>query len=128
MPTDQHPIPREALPPGWGPAELRDDYFSYRHAQSPLELIADRTLPDRSHPGLGLSRCWELRYRYALTDRSIVEAIGRVSTRRAAIDGLQTCMDRIHAVVEDPTDPIEVRAVLEGISLTDLIPDGQSTQ
>ncbi|WP_265109513.1 hypothetical protein [Halosolutus halophilus] len=126
MPTDQHPIPREALPPGWGPAESGDDYVSYRHTQSPLELIADRTLPDQSHPGLGLSRCWELRYSYTLNDRSITEAIGRVSTRRAAVDGLLECMGRIHDEIEDSADVSEIQAVLEEVSLAGVVPDNPS--
>lgn len=123
MTPDQHPIPREALPPGWGPAELCDDCVAYRHRSLPLELIADRTAPDQSHPGLGLSSCWELRHRYSLGDRSIAETIGRVSTRRAAVNGLLKCMNRIHDVVEEPTDPIEVRDVLERVSLDDVVPD-----
>ncbi|WP_049924146.1 hypothetical protein [Halopiger djelfimassiliensis] len=126
MTTDQHPIPREALPPGWGPAELRDGRFSYRRNCPPLELIADRTTPDRCHPGLGLSHCWELRYRYLLADRAITEAIGRVSTRQAAVDGLLECMHRIHDHVEEPTNPIEIGSILDRVSFADLVPNGLS--
>ncbi|MFC4540911.1 hypothetical protein ACFO5R_03080 [Halosolutus amylolyticus] len=128
MPTDQHPIPREALPPGWGPAELRDGYVSYRHSTLPLELIADCTRPDRSHPSLGLGRCWELKHRYALADRSITETIGRVSTRRAAVNGLLECMNRIHEVVDEPADRIEIQDVLHRVSLADVVPDCSPSQ
>ena len=126
MPPDHPPIPREALPPGWGPADCRDGRFEYRHSRPPLELIADRTAADRSHPGLGLCQCWELRYRYFLTDRTITEAIGRVSTRRAAVEGLLACMERVHETVTADADALEVRDVLESVSLPDLVPDGLS--
>ncbi len=126
MPPDQPPIPREALPPGWGPIDCCDARFEYRHSQPPLELIADRTAADRSHPGLGLCRCWELRYRYFLTDQTITEVIGRVSTRRAAVKGTLACMERIHETVSTTDDPLEVRDVLESVSLPDLVPDGLS--
>ena len=128
MPPDHHPIPREALPPGWGPADCCDGRFEYRHSRPPIELIADRIAADRSHPGLGLCRCWELRYRYFLTDRTITEAIGRVSTRRAAVTGVLECMERVHETVAeaDVDDPLAVRDVLESVSLPDLVPDGLS--
>ncbi len=126
MSPDYPPIPREALPPGWGLADCCNETFSYRHTQPPVELLADRTSADRSHPGLGLSRCWELRYRYSLTDRTITESIGRVSTRQAAADGLLECMHLIHESVEEPTDPVEVRDVLERVRFSDVVPDNPS--
>lgn len=126
MPPDQHPIPREALPPGWGPAECCDGQFEYRHGQPPIELVADRTTADQSHPGLGLSHCWELRYRYLLGDRRVVESIGRVSTRRAAAEGLLECMHCIHETIDEPTDPIEVEEALERVRFSDFVPGGPS--
>lgn len=125
MVPDQHPIPREALPPGWGPAECCEDHLAYRHARPPIELTANRTAAE-SHPGLGLCHCWELQYRYSLGERSITESIGSVSTRRAAVEGLLECMTRVNERVEDPFDPIETQAVLEGIALADAVPDEQS--
>lgn len=126
MSTDQRPIPPEALPPGWGATELRDSRFAYGYTRPPIELVADRTSADRCHPGLGLSYYWELRYRYALGERPITEAIGRVSTRQAAIDGLLECMRRIHDTAESVEDPLDVSAVLERVSLSDLVPNGVS--
>jgi hypothetical protein len=123
MSSDQHPIPREALPPGWGPVECCDGYLAYRRTRPPIELVADRTAADGSHPGLGLSHCWELQYRYALEDRTITEAIGRVSTRRAAIDGILECMSRVCDRVEDSDGPAEVRNVLESVTLGDFVPE-----
>lgn len=123
---DQPPIPREALPPGWGPKDCCDGRFAYRHSRPPIELIADRTAADRAHPGLGLCRYWELRYRYFLTDRAITGSIGRVSTRRAAVEGVLECMERVHETVAEVDDPLAVRDVLEGVSLSDLVPDGLS--
>jgi len=128
MSLDHPPIPREVLPPGWGPETCCDGRFVYRHGQPPIELIADRTAAVQSHPGLGLSRCWELRYRYSLGDRPIAEAIGRVSTRRAAVDGLLECMNRIHESLEEPVDPVAVRTVLERVRLSDFVPDEVSTR
>lgn len=92
-----------------------------------MELIAEATAADRSHPGLGLCRCWELRYRYFLTDQAVSESIGRVSTQRAAVDGLLECMHRIHDTVSGADDPLAVGDVLEEVSLSDLIPDGLSS-
>ena len=124
MSSDQHPVPPEALPPGWGPVECCRDYLAYRHARPPIELIADRTTADSFHPGLGLSHCWELRYQYALEDRAITECIGRVSTRGAAVDGLLECMSRLHDRLENRTDPFEIRNVLADVSLADAVPSG----
>ncbi|WP_293029221.1 hypothetical protein [Natronococcus sp.] len=124
MSSDQHPVPPEALPPGWGPVECCRGYLAYRHARPPIELIADRTTADSFHPGLGLSHCWELQYQYALDDRAITERIGRVPTRRAAVEGLLECMSRLHDRLENRTDPLEIRNVLNGVSLGDAIPDG----
>ena len=126
MPHDQPPIPREALPPGWGPAGCCGGRFEYRHSQPPIELIADRTSADCSHPGLGLCRYWELRYRYFLTDRTITEVIGRVSTRRSAIEGALACMERVHETVPTAEDALEIRDALESVSLPDFVPDGLS--
>ena len=123
MSPDQQPIPREALPPGWGPSELREGRFGYRRSRPPIELLADRTAADRSHPALGLERCWELRCRYSLGDRAITEALGRVSTRRAAVDGLLECMHRVHEVVDEPTDPREVLSALDDVSFSDFVPE-----
>ncbi|SEW25418.1 hypothetical protein [Natrinema salifodinae] len=124
MVADQDPIPPEALPPRWGLAELRDDRFIYRHSRPTIELIADSTLADRSHPGLGLCRCWELRYRYFLADRAIHRTIGRVSTRRAAVDGVLECMRCIHETVSTADDPLAVDEVLDTVSLSDFVPEG----
>ncbi|WP_408959945.1 hypothetical protein [Natrinema sp. 74] len=126
MAVDQDPIPREALPPRWGLAEYCGDRLVYRHNRPSIELIADSTLADRSHPGLGLCRCWELRYRYFVTDQTVTQSIGRVSTRRAAVDGLLECMRRIHDTVSAADGPIEVGEVLNGVSLRDLVPEGLS--
>lgn len=123
MSPDRSPIPREALPPGWGPAECCDGHLAYRRARPPIELSAERTAADRSHPGLGLCHCWELQYRYSLGDLSITDSIGRVSTRSAAINGLLECMTRVHERVESLSDPLEVRATLEGVVLADAVPD-----
>lgn len=124
MVADQDPIPSEALPPRWGLAERCGDRFVYRYSRPPIELIADSTLADRSHPGLGLCRCWELRYRYFLSDRTIRRSIGRVSTRQAAVDGLLECMRCIHETVSTADGPVEVGEVVDGVSLADLVPDG----
>lgn len=123
MPTDQDPIPREALPPGWGPAEHCDGHFAYRHDRPPIELIATRTAADRTHPSLGLGRCWELQYRHPVGDISVAETIGRVSTRQAALDGLLECMRCIHDSVRDSNDPIEIQSLLESVSFGDIVPD-----
>ncbi len=127
MPTDQPPIPREALPPGWCPTERCDGRFAYRHSQPPVEVIADRTAADRSHPTLGLGSCWELHCRYFLGDRSITDLVGRVSTREAAVDGLLECMHRIHDRVDESSDQVDVLSVLEELSFSDIVPDRQSS-
>ncbi len=124
MPTDQPPIPHEALPPGWGPAEVRDEHVAYRHRQPQIELVAERTEANQSHPALGLCRCWELRYRHPIGELSITKSIGHVSTRRAAFEGLLESMNRIHEFVDDLHDPLEVRAALESVSLDSVVPDG----
>ncbi len=126
MAADQDPIPPAALPPGWGLAERCDGRFSYRRGRPPMELIAETTAADRSHPGLGICRCWELRYRYYLAEQAITESIGRVSTQRAALDGLLECMHRIHDTVSAADDPLAVGTVLEDVSLAALVPDGLS--
>lgn len=124
MHTDRHPIPPEALPPGWGPTELREGRFGYRRTRPPVELVADRTTADRTHPTLGLGRCWELHCRCLLDDRSISDVVARVSTRRAAVEGLLECMHRIHDLADEPADPVEVLAILDDVSFSDFVPDG----
>ncbi|ADD05572.1 uncharacterized protein Nmag_2001 [Natrialba magadii ATCC 43099] len=123
MSRDHHPIPWEQLPPEWGPSEYDDGHFAYRHNQSPTVLVANRTPAGDSHPGFGLCCYWELRYRYSLGDRSLSEAITRVSTRSAAVEGLLECMHRVHDSVDQPADPIEVVDALRGVSVSDLVPE-----
>lgn len=125
MVPDQHPIPKEALPPGWGPAECCEDYLAYRHTRPPIELTADRRAAE-SHPGLGLCHCWVLQYRHSLGEHSITESIGCVSTRHAAAEGLLECMSLVNERVEDLSDPIEMQTVLKGVVLVDIVPDEQS--
>jgi hypothetical protein len=125
MSLDHHPIPLEALPPGWGPAECDDGTFAYRCTRPPIELVADCTDAGGFHPGLGLGRCWELRYRYSMESQSITERIGRVSTRRAAVNGLLECMSCIHDTVEELSDPIEIEAALERVSLDHCLPESR---
>ncbi|TMT85201.1 hypothetical protein E2L06_00705 [Haloterrigena sp. H1] len=124
MVTTQDPIPPEALPPGWGPAEFGDDRFVYRHNNPPIELVADSTSAEQSHPGLGLCRCWALRYRIFLTDSAITRLIAHVSTRRAALDGLLECMHRIHEAAEAADGPVAVEAILDSVNLSELVPNG----
>ena len=126
MSPDGPPIPREELPPGWGAVTFCDGQFAYRHRQAPVELVADRTAATRSHPGLGLSRCWELRYQYSLGDQSIAESIGHVSTRRAAVEGVLQCMHHIHESVDELCGPVEIQDVLDRVRFSDVVPDGQS--
>ncbi|RQG93980.1 hypothetical protein EA473_12935 [Natrarchaeobius chitinivorans] len=123
MMADNHPIRREELPPGWGPSELRDDRFAYRHSRPPITLVASATSAARSLPGLGLCRCWKLHYRYSLGDRTIRETIGHVSSRRAAVEGLLECMHCVHRTVGDVEDPIEVQRVLDRVSLSCFLPE-----
>ena len=126
MSPDQPPIPREALPPGWGLTEHRDGRFGYRRRTPPIELVADRTPANRCHPTLGLNSCWELRCRYRLGDRSVSDVIGCVTTRQAAIDGLLECMRSIHAA-DGVSGPVEVLSVLKDISFSDLVPDRRTS-
>lgn len=126
MSPDHPPIPLEALPPGWGPATCRDGRIEYRCGQPPVTLVADRTAADRSHPGLGLCHCWELRYRFSLGDRTVVEPVDQVSTRRAAVEGLLECMHAINEAVDDLDDPVAVETALERVRFSDGIP-GRST-
>jgi len=112
------------LPPGWGPASIRDGHLSYRHGQLPVELIAERTCGSNSHPALGLSHCWELRYRHRIGEQTISEPIGRVSTRHAALDGLLECMNRIHDHdTADQGTTHEIRTALGAVKLVGAVPD-----
>lgn len=126
MSSDQHPVPLEALPPGWGPVECCRDRLAYRRARPPIELVADRTPADCSHPGLGLGFCWELQYQCLFEDREVTERIGRVSTRHAAVEGLLECMSRLHGRLENRADPAEIRAALADVSLAGAVPDGSA--
>ena len=123
MNPTQTPIPPEALPPGWGLSDLGDDRFVYRHSNPPIELVANGTSAERSHPGLGLCRCWELRYRYFLMDSTISRSIGHTATRQAAIDGLLECMSRLHETVSSAAGPVAVGDVLDDTCLSDPVPD-----
>ena len=122
MPIREVPIPREALPPGWGPAEIDDGTLVYRHNGPGVELVADQTEAEQAHPGLGIGRYWELEFRYAVGEQSACKPIANVSTRRAALEGMLECMHRIHERVDDPETPQEVCAVLEDVSLGNVVP------
>ncbi|NGM68644.1 hypothetical protein G6M89_06410 [Natronolimnobius sp. AArcel1] len=122
MPSNPRPIPPEALPPGWGAAELCEGRFRYRYSRPPIELVADRTTADRCHPGLGLNYYWELRYRYSIGEQLHTATIGRVSTRGAALEGLLECMHRVHDKADVLEDPFDVSAVVKRVSLSDFIP------
>lgn len=126
MPVDHHSIPREALPPGWSPAEICDERYVYRRGRPQIELIAVRAATDQSHPGLGIGQCWELRYRHHIGELSVTESIGRVATRRAALEGLLECMTCVHDRVEELSDPMELEAIFEGFSLENRLPDRQA--
>ena len=123
MTLDHHPIPQEALPPGWGPVDVRDERLVYRQRQPPLELIAERDIPDRAHPSLGIGRCWELQCRHRIGELSITEQIGHVPTKRGAIDGLLDCMHTLTDRLEASYGPIELQSVLDDVSLRDAVPD-----
>ncbi|MFC6719622.1 hypothetical protein ACFQGT_13460 [Natrialbaceae archaeon GCM10025810] len=127
MSSDRSPIPREALPPGWGPADVSDERIAYRRGRPPIDLVAVRLPASQAHPGLGLCHYWELRYRYAIGERTVRKSIGRVTTRTAALEGLVECMHRIHDRADDLSDPLDVRAALEGVRLADPVPNGPSS-
>ena len=124
MQTDQHPIPHEALPPGWGPATVDGDQLVYRRHEPSLELLARKTTPDQANPSLGIGRCWVLEYRHYIGELPVSESIGHVSTRQAAVRGLLECMHTVHEHVDDsPADPIGVQAAFEDVSLERSVPD-----
>lgn len=123
MIPDQEPIPREDVPPGWRPAVNDGGRIAYRRHDPPLELEVVLTEPNRSHPALGLGRCWELRFRHLVGEHPVTKRIGRVTTREAALDGLRRAMECIHRLVDDPSDPVSVQNVLERIPLDAHVPE-----
>ncbi len=123
MPTEQHPLPPDTLPPGWGPADVSDGHLAYRRRQPPIELVAERTCGTNSHPSLGLGQCWELRYRHPVGELTISEPVGRVSTRQAALNGLLECMSRIHDAVDESADSHDIQAALDTVQLRGAVPD-----
>lgn len=123
----QRSLPREELPPNWGPLEHSDDRIAYRHSSPPLTLFAVCVSADRSHPSLGLSRCWEIRYRYSIGECTTTEMLGRVTTCNAALEGLSECMSHVYNTVESPESPLDICAELESVSLPGLVPDESAT-
>lgn len=128
MSHDRSPIPRDALPAGWGPDEVCDDFVSYCRRRPAIELIARQTEADRPYLVLGLSCCWELRYRHFVGEAPASGIIGRVSTRTAVQRGLLTCMRRINDYVEDAEGVFGVELALETVSLERAVPDGESSR
>ncbi|WP_459887332.1 hypothetical protein [Halostagnicola bangensis] len=126
MPLTQRSLPREELPPNWGPVETSDDRISYRHSRSSATLFAARVSAHSSHPSLGLSRCWEIRYRYSVGECSATERLGSVTTRSAALDALLECMHHVYDSVDSSDSPLDIRAALESVSLSALIPEDSS--
>ncbi|AFZ72664.1 hypothetical protein [Natronobacterium gregoryi] len=124
MNSNSRALPPDALPPGWSESTVSDDELAYRHCQLPLEFVAARTTADNCHPGLGLGCCWELQYGYPVGNQSVSDVIGRVSTRRAAVDGLLECMHGVHETIESVDSPVTVGEVLECVSLSSLVPAG----
>ncbi len=122
MTLTQRSLPREELPPNWGPLESSDDRIAYRRSQPPVTLFAVRVPADRSHPSLGLSRYWEIRCRYSVGECSSNELIGSVTTRGAALEALLECMDHVYDSLDSPESPLDIRSALESVSLPALIP------
>ena len=123
MSLDHSPLPRETIPPGWGPVELHDERYVYLRSRPHVELIAVRTHDANTHPNLGLGCSWALRYRISIGELTTTETLGCVSTRHAALEGLRECMHCVHEHVECPDDPVEVRTALNTVSLTDPVPE-----
>ncbi|MFP8954798.1 hypothetical protein ACLI4Z_17805 [Natrialbaceae archaeon A-arb3/5] len=123
MLPDYHPIPQKALPPGWEPDELRSERFVYRHTAFAVALIADATTADRTHPGLGISRCWKVCYRHSLGDQPVTKLLGHVPTRQSAVDGLLECMRRVHETDGCDDDPAIIPQIFESVSLPQKIPE-----
>lgn len=124
MPLDQEPIPPEALPPGWGPADHGTERIAYRHSRPHIELSAALAGGARSHPSLGVECCWELRYEYDIGELVVSDSICLVSTRHAAVEGLLECMARVRDAVGDAgDDPMEVQTALDGARFGDVVPD-----
>lgn len=128
MVTDQEPIPPEALPPGWGPADNGAKRIAYRHSRPHLELSAALTEGAQFHPSLGIERCWELRYEYDIGELAVGDSICHVSTRHAAVDGLLKCMDRVRRVIKGASSPMDVEAALDSVRFGDVVPDGTVTR
>lgn len=126
MRSYQEGLPRETLPPSWGPVEVTDERIAYRGGSPPIEVAAVRTSADHTHPSLGVGRCWELRYRYSVGEIAATDTIDRVSTRRAALDGLLECMRIVHDELDRPTDPHAVRRVLGSVSSSTHVTDHPS--
>ncbi|MFP8956574.1 hypothetical protein ACLI4Y_07585 [Natrialbaceae archaeon A-CW3] len=125
MPLDHHPIPHEALPPGWGPAVVGEDELVYRRRQPPVELIAQDGHAEQAHPSLGIGRCWKLQYRHQIGELSVTETIGHVSTREGAITGLLECMTHLHEHLGQRADPIEIQSAIDDLSLPASLPEGR---
>lgn len=127
MVTDQEPIPTEALPPGWGPADNGAKRIAYRHSRPRIELSAALTEGAQFHPSLGIERCWELRYECDIGELPVRDSICRVATRTAAIEGLLECMERVQDVARGAASPMDVEAALKGVRFGDVVPDGALT-
>ncbi len=123
MQADQHPIPPESLPPGWGLADVDADRLVYRRRSPALELLGEQTGHDQAHPGLGIGRCWAVKYRLQVGELPVCETVDHVPTRRAAVRGLLACMHHIHECVEDASDPLGVQAALEDLDLVGCLPE-----
>lgn len=123
MVTDKEPIPPEALPPGWGPADTGAKRIAYRHSRPRVELSAALTEGAQFHPSLGIERCWELRYEYDIGELAVGDSICHVSTRQAAVEGLLECMGRVQGVIKGATGPMDLEAALDGIRFGDVVPD-----
>lgn len=123
----QRSLPRDELPPNWGPLEHTEDRIAYRHSTPPLTLYAVCVSADQSHPSLGLSRCWEIRYRYSIGECTTTEVLGRVTTCNAALEGLLECMTHVYDTVESPDSPLDICAALGSVSLPASLPDESST-
>ncbi|KDE57696.1 hypothetical protein EL22_10040 [Halostagnicola sp. A56] len=123
MSLTQRSLPQEELPPNWGPVEQSEDRIAYRHRAPRVTLFAACVPADRSHPSLGLSCYWELRYRYSIGECSTTELLGRVTTCNAALEGLRRCMLHVHETVESPDSPLDICAALGSVSLPAPIPD-----
>lgn len=125
---EMSPLPEDVqLPSGWVCKRIETDELVFARSAGGLEVEA--TFVDGAQPlPFELTQCWEVTCRLRARESASECSIGRVTTRAAAVEALQSCMEHANRLVrrDGSTDTLTPGAIAGEIDLRGEIPSPTS--